>query len=282
MTLVITMIAKNKVVQVADTRLTLNGYEYDANAIKSVCVSCADAYFTIGYSGVAEITGQPLDEWLKDRVSELMTAGFHGVKQITDEIAQRLDKEVAVLTFRGRSVGKQRKGLLLVLAGFQHDPEGQRLFRLPFLTTISNIERWELGKAIKVADQFRVDPRALCSAVPGSKPRGTDAEPVCVVNGERLALFAHDKHAKETKQMLNMVRRWLQRIDQGPRSDSRTSSTLLAKVIQHASTHPKYGKVIGPDCISVVMHPNSREMFSRYHPLEATTIKRKPHYVALG
>lgn len=282
MTLVISILTKNKVVQVADTRLTFpDGSEHKADAVKSVCVSCEDAYFTIGYSGVAEITGQPLDEWLKDRVSELMTAGFHGAKQITDELVISLDTELASLTYGGRRVGRQYKGLLLALAGFRHDLEGQKTFTLPFLVTVSNVKRWELGEPIEVADQFRCETYALRSAVPGSKPRRTDAEPVFVVNGERLALFAHDEHAEETKKMLNSVRRWLPRIDQEPRSDARTSAKRVAEVIQRASTHPKYGKYIGADCISVVMHPNSREMFSYYHPLEATTIKRKPHYVAL-
>ncbi len=281
MTLVITMIAKDKVVQIADTRLTLNGCEYDANAIKSVCVSCADAYFSIGYSGVAEIKGQRFDYWLVDEVKVLMSAGFHGVKQITDELAKRLEKEVAALTFRGRSVDKQRKGLLLVLAGFQHDLEVQRLFRLPFLTTITNIERWELGKSIEVADQFRVDPRALRAAIPGSGTTRRDAEPVYIVNGERLALFDDEKYAKEFKELLTSTTRWLRRIDQGHRSDARTSATRLAEVIQRASTHPKYGKYIGPNCISVVMHPDSSDMFSHYHLLGATTVEQRPHFVVL-
>ncbi len=111
------MIAKNKVIQVADTRLTFpDGREYDADAVKSVCVSCADAYFTIGYSGLAEIKGQRLDEWLVEGVSDLMSAGFHGVKQITDELVKRLDTGIASLTYRGRRVGRQYKGLLLTLS----------------------------------------------------------------------------------------------------------------------------------------------------------------------
>ena len=63
-TLVITILGNNKVVQVADTRLTLNGKLHDAHAIKAVGVACADAQFCIGYSGVAEIEGQRTDYWL--------------------------------------------------------------------------------------------------------------------------------------------------------------------------------------------------------------------------
>ena len=40
MTLIITIIGKNKVVQVSDCRLTLNGEEHDVNAIKAIGVAC--------------------------------------------------------------------------------------------------------------------------------------------------------------------------------------------------------------------------------------------------
>ena len=282
MTLVITVLTKDRVVQVADTRLVFpNGREYKADAIKSVCVSCEDAYFTIGYSGIAEIKDQPLDEWLKDEVTKLMKSEFYGAKQITDNLVKSLDTEFASLTYKGRPVGRQYKGLLLALAGFQHELDGQGGFTLPFLVTVSNVERWRLGEPIEVADKFRCEAYTLRSALPDFEPKRQEDEPVCVVNGERLALFAHDRHAKETKEMLNSTRRWLQRIDQEPRSDAKTSTVRLAEVIQRASTHPKYGKYVGPNCISVVMNSNLGGIFSHYHPLEATVEKRTPHFIAL-
>ncbi len=281
MTLVITMLAQNKMVQVADTRLTLLGREYDANAIKSVCVRCEDAYFTIGFSGLAEIKGQRLDLWLVDQIKHLMSGGLHGSKQIVEKLVDQLDIEVPALTFRRTPVEKQYKGLLLSIAGFQHDLKGRKTFALPFWVAVSNIERWDLMEPVEVAERFTCKPFALRAAVPGAGTARRDTEPVYIVNGERSALFGNDKHASQTKAKLDRALRTLKRIDQDSASDAKASATCLAEVIQHASRHPKYGKLIGPRCISVVMYPELGGIYSHYHSPEETALQQKPHFVAL-
>ncbi len=71
MTLILTLLATNKIVQVSDRRLTLNGETCDSNANKLVCVGCDDARFSVGYTGVAEIDGQRTDYWLKNQVKAI-------------------------------------------------------------------------------------------------------------------------------------------------------------------------------------------------------------------
>ncbi len=203
MTLVITMLAQNKIVQVADTRLTLGGCEYDAAAIKSVCVKCEDAYFTIGFSGLAEIKGQRLDRWLVDQIKNLMSGGFYGCKQIVEKLVEQLDIEVPALSFRGHPVGRQYKGLLLSIAGFQHDLEGRKTFTLPFWVSVSNIKRWDLTKLPEVADRFTIDPVASGAAVPGASKTRRNAEPFYAINGALSIPFGTDKHATQTRTKLD-------------------------------------------------------------------------------
>lgn len=80
MTLIVTTIFKNKVVQVADAKLTLNGKEVEDRAVKSIGVQCADARFCIGYTGIAEIEGERTDFWIAHQVSDIFRHGGYGVK----------------------------------------------------------------------------------------------------------------------------------------------------------------------------------------------------------
>jgi hypothetical protein len=53
----------------------------------------------------------------------------------------------------------------------------------------------------------------------------------------------------------------------------------LVSVVRQASRHPKHGKLIGRDCLSVVIHPNTPEMPAYYHPEKDVAAPRVPHLV---
>ena len=72
MTLIFTVLTFNKVVQVSDRRLTWpDGSLADDHANKAVCVSCADGWFAISYTGAAQVgrSRTPTDEWLVELLS---------------------------------------------------------------------------------------------------------------------------------------------------------------------------------------------------------------------
>jgi hypothetical protein len=67
-TLIITALTANKIVQASDRRLTrfADGSIFDDEANKAVCVGCKDAYFSIAYTGLGSISSKKIDEWLLD------------------------------------------------------------------------------------------------------------------------------------------------------------------------------------------------------------------------
>jgi hypothetical protein len=69
MTMIATLVARNKVVQVSDRRLTWpNGGLADDEANKAICVKCNNAHFSIAYTGLAEIGKERkrTDIWLAE------------------------------------------------------------------------------------------------------------------------------------------------------------------------------------------------------------------------
>ena len=95
MILILTLIATNKIVQVSDRRLTLDGETCDTNANKLVCVGCDDARFSVGYTGVAEIGGQRTDYWLVDQISSIFSSGHTDVLTVYKGLADRATSAVS-------------------------------------------------------------------------------------------------------------------------------------------------------------------------------------------
>ena len=118
MTLILTLVATNKIVQVSDRRLTLNGKMHECNANKAICVSCSNAHFSIGYTGVAEIDGQRTDYWIVDQIFSIFSSGQQDIGKVGQLLTKKLTAAVSRLTYKGRPVRLEDKGLKLVLAGF--------------------------------------------------------------------------------------------------------------------------------------------------------------------
>ena len=150
MTLILTLIATNKIVQVFDRRLTLNGDVCDSDANKLVYVGCDDARFSIGYTGVAEIDGQRTDYWLVDQIKSIFGSGRRDVLTVYRELANKATSAISRLRYKGRLVNPKRRGLTLALAGYRAISGTT----VPFLAYISNV-------ALDAASPFDVQPSFL-------------------------------------------------------------------------------------------------------------------------
>ncbi len=53
----------------------------------------------------------------------------------------------------------------------------------------------------------------------------------------------------------------------------------MAWLVRQGTKHPRYGPLIGPDCLSVVIHPDNPGMPTHYHPKKATTVEYGPHLI---
>src|SRR5215217_6787339 len=220
MTLILTLIATNKVVQISDRRLTLNGETCDSNANKLVCVGCDDARFSVGYTGVAEIDGQRTDYWLVEQIESIFRAGHRDVLTVYKMLEEQATKAVSRLQYKGRPVHPQGRGLTLVLARYREI--GGTV--VPFLAYITNV-------ALDAASPFDV----------------------------KTGFF--------------------RKIDLGYRPESQTTAERMAWLVRQATKHPQYGPLVGPDCLSVVIHPNNPKIPTHYHPEKATIIEYGPHLV---
>lgn len=118
MTLILTLVSTNKIVQVSDRRLTLNGEIHESNATKAICVSCSNAHFSVGYTGVAEIDGKRTDYWIVDQISSTFSSGHQDIGMVARQLAQDLSDAIFKLRYKGRRVRLEDKGLNLVLAGY--------------------------------------------------------------------------------------------------------------------------------------------------------------------
>ncbi|MDA8188241.1 MAG: hypothetical protein M0T85_08880 [Dehalococcoidales bacterium] len=111
MTLIITAVSRDGIVQVSDRRLTKDGQAYDDSSNKAVCVSCSDGRLAISYAGLAEIGGQRTDEWLADCLASM-------VDDQTDTLSvlEVLQKR-STSAFGHLRIPQEHKELTFVLAG---------------------------------------------------------------------------------------------------------------------------------------------------------------------
>lgn len=111
MTLIITALAKNKVVQASDRRLTrLDGSLFDDQANKVICVRCNNAMFSVAYTGIARIGGKRTDEWIADYFDAVPDIALKPIHEIRRELT-----DYATATF-----ARHQKPMFLdvVMAGF--------------------------------------------------------------------------------------------------------------------------------------------------------------------
>jgi hypothetical protein len=272
MTLLISVISNTMAVQVADCRITLHGKEHDANAIKVFGVGCADARFSLGYAGVGEIEGKRTDRWLVDEIRALFDSGHYGVRSLTWKLAERVEEAIAHLRYKGVLVHPQGRGFWLTMAGF-HDTDDEGPFSRPFITSVSNAENRGPDVPLLIKPVFTVDPGMLRPGLPNSGFTGK-------ISGAVKALMDENDHARETHKLLNQAMRHIKRVDLGEIPSGKHTADLLVAVARRASRHPKHGRLIGREFISVVTRRHDSFGNVYFHYKDDSTRGLIPHLIS--
>lgn len=247
MTLLFTALSDEYVVQVSDRRLTRNGNLYDDEANKGIYVGCADATFSIAYTGLGEIGGQRTDEWVVDYLAST-NAGNLPFR----ELFKLFHEEVASRFSRFRRLGDKRR-ISFVFAGFGD--------RGPFLVLLSNTETFNGPHLKHIDDSFQAN-----FLWRNDKPIRWLS---LMVNGTENALS-------------NVTRAWMRKAcKRYLREDPKKTATMFVQFIRIAARHPKFGHYVGKNCMSVIVTP-SEGSYAQYHPALLSPISYGPHVVFPG
>lgn len=116
MTLILTVVDKDRIIQVSDRRLTkTNGEIYDDNANKAVCIGMSYVHFCASYTGLAfigrERPDNRTDYWLLEQLGSITRSGEPRLENICRALGERAANVLSRL--RGF------KGLEVVLAGYE-------------------------------------------------------------------------------------------------------------------------------------------------------------------
>ena len=275
-TLIITVIDKNRIVQVSDRRLTnLDGSVHCESANKVVCVGMSDIYYAASYTGLAYIGSEKIDNrtdyWLLDHLGFITRYGDRRIENVCRAFCERATRDLARL--RG-----SYKPLEVVLAGYEKN-------NVAFRAVASNMKVNEQGK-LEIQDRFRTDIRRFYPWSP---------KPEIYVAGATVTFEANDPTAQALKVNRNRVVKYL-KVNREKLTEERAAEVLVW-LLRAAHTHPTYGHLIGRDCLSVVAFPatphrtsllsltvehpaphDKHSVFTAfYHPISASTIKFAPH-----
>lgn len=252
MTLIITAMSPYRVVQVSDRRLTLPGGKLcDDNAIKAVTVDCDDAYFSVAYTGLAQVRDHRTrawmrtDKWIANSLHDLMLQpGLGTAIQLYRAFGAYAERTLAFTP-----VPLTRRGITFVFAGFF-----VRNWATAFVGILSNMRTTSAGSIETVCD---FDTQQVWS--PSSLMPYNELE--VYVNGMVPALASGDAMAKAIQRRAGVVKRRLERSQRGSgnRDDGAIADELVS-VVRMASRHPEYGKYIGRDVMTVVMNSETRNM----------------------
>ena len=255
MTLIITALSPDKVVQVSDRKLTYaSGKTYTEAANKAVTVWCDDAYFSVAYTGLAHIHDKEArlrkrtDKWIAHSLWSIMQRpGSWGVRDLYRAFAVHAE-EAFELT---RNVPLTNRGTAFVFAGFFY-----RAAPIAFVGTLSNMKATPRG-GIKVVWQF--DPRQVWSLNPAMSVSEVEMQ----IDGTEAALFSRDAIAKAINRRTRVIHRRLERVERGapPRSREEVARELV-HIVRMATHHPDYGKRIGRDCMAVGCRPYDLGFFA--------------------
>lgn len=246
MTLIVTALADDAVVQVSDRRLSLGANPLARPENKAICVSCADANFTIAFTGLAKVGGESTAEWVVNQLGAI-----NATTLTFPEIAEKLRQTVTV-TFEAIQPRGTPYGLTFVFAGF--GPPG------PFAATVSNVED---GKTL-----FPTPRREFVSYL-FLRNRKRMRKLDLIFNGREDAL--DDTIGK----IIERVRRHFLRRSPDERA------RILVDLIRRAADHPTVGKYIGKDCTTVIVRP-LENFVSCYHSVKGDPVEYAPNLVSGG
>lgn len=276
MTLIITAVDKDRVVQVSDRRLTdPNGEVHDHHANKAVCIGMGYVHFATSYTGLAYIGGRAredhrTDYWLVENLGEIMRDGEPSLEDICSAIGERAASALSRLPSNVRGAP-----LTFVMAGYDRENR-------PFRATITNTRAGSGVMATR--DRFISDVRRFYP---------WDRRPDIHVAGAVAVFEAKDKYARALAKVRTTVVRHMRRHSE--RLDDMQVARYLVSLVRSATTHPQFGHLIGRDCLSVIAFPRKPGMLgavtmsidqsgprpdspfrSHYHPVSASTILYGP------
>jgi hypothetical protein len=275
MTLILTVVDKNRIVQVSDRRLTkLSGEVHDDNANKAVCVMMDYIHFAVSYTGLAyigrAIADNRTDYWLLDQLGSIARNGKPRVENICRSFSEQAANRLSRL--HGFT------GLEVILAGYERK-------NVAFRATVSNMRVNKKG-SLEVEDRFHSDVRRFYPWSP---------KPEMYVAGNVAAFEAEDPTAQALSVNRAKVVQYLKANHE--KLPEQRAAEALVWLTRAAHTHKTYGHGIGRDCLSVVVFPreprrrgflahtveypakpNEDSLFtSFYHPIAATSVYYAPH-----
>jgi hypothetical protein len=260
MTLIITALSPDKVVQVSDRKLTYrSGKTYTENANKAVTVWCDDAYFSVAYTGLAHVYDKEsrlckrTDLWIADSLWSIMQRpGFGQVKELYRAFAAHAEEAFA----RTRQVPLTDRATAFVFAGFFYGMGPNGAVPAAFVGTLSNMETTP-GGGIKVVKRF--DTQQVWSLNPAMPVNEVELQ----IDGTVAALASRDAIAKAINRRTRVIHRRLERVERGgPLRTREEVARELVHVVRLATRHPEYGKYIGRDCMAVACRPYDLGFFA--------------------
>ena len=244
MTLILSAIAKNCVVQISDRRLTLpDGSLYDDMAVKMICAACQNAHFSMSYTGLAEVKGVRTDERVTDYLVSIHAGNM--------PILQLLEATKAFLTeiFRQLKHLGNNRGVSFVLAGYVQ--------AVPFMGLLSNMEDEKGNWLRNVDDDFH-----LGILSPNEQWR---KKLDVMINGAEIAADVFEQYIPSFRKRF---------FNKPPQEISNASVQLL----RMATQHPKIGHVIGKNCLSTIVTPDG-EFVCNDHSEAARPQHNSPHFI---
>ena len=255
MTQIFTVLTFNKVVQVSDRRLTWpDGSLADDHANKAVCVSCADGWFAISYTGAAQVgrSRTPTDEWLVELLSSADAGSL-----VSADVIELIRSSADASSLNGRT---SVIPTCFVAAGFVHVSEARVT---PLLWEVRNYD--ETGGRLAL----RGFVTQYCRLKAGADPRTA------------LVITVAGSDSSVTKPIRHRLKKLVkQRFFQTEPVDA-VSRKLVSLTRLAASTEAAADRV-GRNCMAVSLEPTSQIFSAQYHPDGTDQMSYGPHFVQPG
>jgi len=244
--MIVTAISEESVVQIVDRRLTKAGALYDDLANKGLCGVCADARFSLAYTGLM-MTPTRTDEWIANLLSSDSLLS-QSLPAVLETVAAALTKEFG----RFKHLPEDQRRLTLAIAGFGKPG--------PFAAAVSNQEDEDGHVLGHPEDKFRY-----------SMKLRNDREMT------RLDFIFHGAESAiddDLKRIIEKTRRALFR-----KPGVRIASALVA-IVRRAAKHKVHGHLISEHCISMVQSAASGVIECDDHFLGNRRKTHLPHFVS--
>lgn len=276
MTLILTVVDKNRILQVSDRRLTNLSREIVSDETnKAVCIGMSYIHFAASYTGLAYIGKERIenrtDYWLLEQLGSITRSGTPSVDGICRSLGQVAS--TALSRLRGNY-----KPLEVVFAGYERN-------NIAFRATVSNMKVNKRGH-IETRDRFTSDVRRFYPWSP---------KPEMYVAGASAVFDANDRTSKALGINRDKVIQYL-KANRDELPEQRAAEALVW-LTRAAHTHKDYGYLIGRDCLSTVAFPREPQrkvllthtvvypaqhernslFTSFYHPVGASSVFHAPH-----